>query len=89
MRKSIGIFLSCCLFVSATSFADYDLDDVDTVREQTEAIYKTRGGSEAATFNTVGKSMVAWGLGLAAVIAIVSAAIHPSESSTTSSTTTQ
>ncbi len=86
MKKNIRILLSCCLFFSATSFADYDLDDVDTVREQTEAIYKTRGGSEAATFNTVGKSMVAWGLGLAAVIALVSAAIHPSAADTDSTT---
>jgi hypothetical protein len=86
MKKNIGILLCFCLFFSALSFADYDLDDVDTVREQTEAIYKTRGGSEAATFNTVGKSMIAWGLGLAAIAALVSAAIHPSSGDTTTTT---
>lgn len=83
MKKKIGILLSCCMFFSAASFADYDLDDVDTVREQTDAIYRTHGGSEAATFNTVGKSMIAWGIGLAAVISLVTAAIHQSDSTTT------
>lgn len=82
MKKNIGILLSCCLFFSAAGFADDDFYDVETVRQQTDAIYKTRGGSEAATFNTVGKSMIAWGLGLSAIIALVSAAVHQSNSST-------
>ncbi|MBX9922672.1 MAG: hypothetical protein K2Y01_01045 [Rhabdochlamydiaceae bacterium] len=86
MKKNIGIILSCCLFCSATSFADYDFDDVDTVREQTDALYKTNGGSQAATFNTIGKSMTAWGLGLAAVIALVSVAVHQSTADTTTTT---
>jgi hypothetical protein len=83
MNKNIGILLSCCLFFSTVGFANYDLDDVNTVRDQTEDLYKTRGGSQAATYNTVGKSMIAWGFGLAVIVALVSAAVHPSTANST------
>ena len=82
------MILCFSVFFFSAAFST-DTETLNSVAEQTEDLYRTHSGSEAATFNTVGKSMWAWGIGLAAAIAILSAAIHQSGTPENSNTTSK
>lgn len=84
MKRTIHKLLCVSLFCVSAGFAD-DIDDVNTVKEQTQDLYHTGSGAQDATFSTIGKSMWAWGIGLSAAIAILASAIHQSNSSHDSS----
>ncbi len=89
MKKTMRGLVCLSLFFCSAGFAS-SLDDVDTVQEQTRDLYHTGSGSpQDATYNTIGRSMWAWGIGLAAVIGIVASAIHQSNTPTTTTTNTQ
>lgn len=76
--------LSLSLLFSTSGFSD-NSESLNSIREQTQDIYRGTTGPDNATFNTIGKSMIAWGLGLSAAIAILSAAIKQSDADTSSS----
>jgi hypothetical protein len=50
--------------------------------KNTESIYRKGAGSEDGGFTAISMSMLGWGLGLAAGIAILAAVLHQSKSST-------
>lgn len=89
MRKNLSILLSVAtLFCGAPIFCE-DTTNLEEVKEQTDDLYRTGSGSQAATYSTIGKSMLVWGIGLSAAIAILASAIHQSSSSHDSSSTSQ
>ena len=87
MRKNILRLLCFSLFFFSAGFAE-NTDNINTVKEQTEELYRTGSGATDATYSTVGRSMWAWGIGLSAVIAILASAIHQSNTSHDTSSTT-
>ncbi len=84
MKKHISGVLCLSLIFSSAAFSE-NTESLNSIREQTQDIYRGATGPDNATFNTIGKSMIAWGLGLSAAIAILSAAIKQSDSDTTTS----
>jgi hypothetical protein len=87
MKRYLSALIGSAVLFSSTPVCSEEIDGVDMVRQQTEDLYRTSSGSQDATFNAVGKSMIAWGLGLSAVIAILAAAIHQSAAPETTTTT--
>ncbi len=84
MKKTVRKLLCVSLFFCSAAFTE-DTDNVNTVKEQTEDFYHTGSGAQDATYSTVGRSMWAWGIGLAAAIGILASAIHQSNTSHDSS----
>jgi hypothetical protein len=82
MKKTIRGLVCLSLFFCSAGFSSSQ-DDVDIVPEQTRDLYHTGSGAQDATYNTIGRSMWAWGIGLAAVIGILASAIHQSNTTTT------
>lgn len=72
--------LTCYLFTSVC-LANDETIDLNNVKQQTEDLYRTGSGSTDGTFSAVSLSMLGWGVGLAAGIAILASAIHQSSSS--------
>ncbi len=86
MKSYLRITLCGLICFCGKGFAEESEITVDSVVQQTQDFYRTRsGGSQDATFSAVGKSMIAWGLGLSAAIAILASAIHQSNSDSSSS----
>ena len=82
----LGVNLALCLSFLCSSLCYCDnTETLESIRQQTQDIYNSGTGPENATFNTIGKSMVAWGIGLSAAIAILASAIKQSDSPTSSS----
>ena len=88
MKKTIRALLCFSLLFCSAGFAEAQ-DDVDIVPEQTRDLYHTGSGAQDATYSTVGRSMWAWGIGLAAAIGILASAIHQSNTSHDTTTTSQ
>ena len=86
MKKTIRSLLCLSLCVFSAAFAE-DTDSLDSIRDQTQDFYRNGSGSDNATFNTIGRSMIAWGLGLSVAIAILASAIKQSDAPTTTTTT--
>ncbi len=82
MKKTIRGLVCLSLLCCSAGFAS-SIDDVDTVPEQTRDLYHTGSGAQDATYNTMGRSMWAWGIALAAAIGILASAIHQSNADTT------
>ncbi|MGC1878775.1 MAG: hypothetical protein WA347_01495 [Rhabdochlamydiaceae bacterium] len=53
-------------------------DQLDNYKKDSEAIWRTGSGAEDGTFTAVGTSMLGWGLGLSAGIAILASVLHQS-----------
>ncbi len=58
-----------------------DNNDMADVPEQTSEVWRTGSGAQDGTFSSTSMSMLGWGVGLAAGIAIVASVIHQSSSS--------
>jgi hypothetical protein len=84
MKKTI---YALCLLMTCASFPLFPADnnDMKDVPAQTEDIWRTGSGAQDGTFSSVSLSMLGWGVGLAAGIAIVASVIHQSTSSHDSS----
>ncbi len=67
--------LFCC---SSPLFAE----DLDKYKEDTESLWRNGTGSEDGIFSAVSVSMLGWGIGLAAVFAVVASVLHQSTAST-------
>jgi len=58
----------------------YSSDDLQSVKEDEQAIWEG-SGSQDATFHAISLSMLGWGVGLAGGIALLASAIHQSTAS--------
>ena len=83
MKKTISKLLCLSLVLFSSAFSE-DSDNLHSIRAQSQDFYRGGSGADNATFNTIGRSMIAWGLGLSAAIAILSAAIKQSDKPETS-----
>jgi hypothetical protein len=53
-------------------------DSLDNYKKDTEAIWRTGSGAEDGTFTAISTSMLGWGLGLSAGVAILASVLHQS-----------
>jgi hypothetical protein len=53
-------------------------DELDQYKKNTDAIWRTGSGAEDGTFTAISTSMLGWGLGLSAGIAILASVLHQS-----------
>jgi hypothetical protein len=53
-------------------------DQLDNYRKDTDAIWRTGTGAEDGTFTAISTSMLGWGIGLSAGIAILASVLHQS-----------
>lgn len=53
-------------------------DQLDNYRKDTDSIWRTGSGSEDGTFTAISTSMLGWGVGLSAGIAILASVLHQS-----------
>jgi transketolase N-terminal domain/subunit len=56
-------------------------DELDNYKKDTEAIWRTGTGSEDGTYTAISTSMLGWGVGLSAGIAILASILHQSTTS--------
>lgn len=56
-------------------------EDIQQLADQTDALYRTGAGAQDGAYTSLALSMLGWGLGLAAGIAILAAVLHQSSSS--------
>jgi len=62
------------LFLTSPAFSD----QLDNYRKDTDAIWRTGTGAEDGTFTAISTSMLGWGVGLSAGIAILASVLHQS-----------
>ncbi len=76
MKRVLTCFLCFAMMIASSSvLADGDLNQT---RETTESLWRRGAGAEDGAFSAVSTSMLGWGLGLAAVIAILASVLHQS-----------
>ena len=52
--------------------------ELEQYKKNSEAIWRTGAGAEDGTFTAIGTSMLGWGIGLSAGIAILASVLHQS-----------
>ena len=79
MKKTF--FLFTCLFgaILTVTASSYEEGGIDDVVQGTEDLWKNGSGSEDSSNSAVSLSMLGWGIGAAAAIAILASAIHQSD----------
>lgn len=77
MNKAL-VYLLCFSMITSTSFAAGDLNEQ---KEATDSLWRRGAGAEDGAFTAISASMLGWGVGLAAVIAILASVLHQSSSS--------
>lgn len=58
--------------------ASLHADELKNYKKDTEAIWRTGSGAEDGTFTAISTSMLGWGVGLSAGIAILASVLHQS-----------
>ena len=53
-------------------------DELENYKKNTDAIWRTGSGAEDGTFTAISTSMLGWGVGLSAGIAILASVLHQS-----------
>lgn len=72
MKKIVALLTF--LAFSAASFAG----DMDEYKKDSEAIWRTGSGAQDGSYSAIATSMLGWGLGLSAGIAILCSVLHQS-----------
>lgn len=72
MKRLLAAFILIAL--PSLSFSD----ELDQYKKNTEAIWRTGTGAEDGSFTAISTSMLGWGLGLSAGIAILASVLHQS-----------
>lgn len=72
MKKLLAAFM--LLAITTPIFSD----QLENYRKDTDAIWRTGTGSEDGTFTAISTSMLGWGIGLSAGIAILASVLHQS-----------
>jgi hypothetical protein len=79
MKKIFASFLSF-LLISSPLFLHADHEDsIQELGDQTDALYRVGAGAQDGAYTSLATSMLGWGLGLAAAIAIIAAVLHQSK----------
>lgn len=79
MKKLISAVLAILMVCSSLPvFAEEDIQDLAT---NTDKLYREGAGAQDGAYTALSLSMIGWGIGLAAGIAILCAALHQSKSS--------
>lgn len=73
------------LLISSTSLVLAADNDLESYSEETEEIWQSGVGSQDGAFSAISVSMLGWGLGMAAVIAVVASVLHQSSASSSHS----
>lgn len=80
MHKIISAFLVLSLLCCSSHLCAEN--DLDQYKEETEALWRNGTGAEDGLFSAISVSMLGWGIGLAAVFAVVASVLHQSTAST-------
>lgn len=72
MKRLLTAFI--LLALPSLSFSD----ELEHWKKDTESIWRTGAGAEDGTFTAISTSMLGWGLGLSAGIAILASVLHQS-----------
>lgn len=84
MHKVISAALVFSMLVFSSSLsADNDLDQY---KEETDALWRNGTGSQDGAYTAIAVSMLGWGLGLGAAIAIIASVLHQSTASSAHTT---
>jgi len=75
MNKHMRTFLTTLLLVMSVPVFS---DQLENYKKDTDAIWRTGSGAEDGTFTAISTSMLGWGIGLAAGIAILASVLHQS-----------
>jgi hypothetical protein len=75
MRFFTACLLLICLVSKLFSAQEFDFSNQP---EETEALYQMGSAARDGVFNSLSASMLGWGVGLAAGIAVLSAVLHQS-----------
>lgn len=79
MRKIVcSVLIFSFSLSSPVIFAE---DDLNQYKEETESIWRPGTGSQDGAFSAISTSMLGWGLGLGALIAILASVLHQSSAS--------
>ena len=66
------------IFVLLSMASPAFADQLDNYKKDTDAIWRTGTGAEDGTFTAISTSMLGWGVGLSAGIAILASVLHQS-----------
>ena len=72
MKRLLTVFT--LLALTAPVFSD----DMQNYKKDTDAIWRTGAGAEDGTYTAIATSMLGWGVGLSAGIAILASVLHQS-----------
>jgi len=76
----VGIFmkrlLTALMLLSLPSLSFSD--ELDQYKKDTDALWRTGTGAEDGTFTAISTSMLGWGVGLSAGIAVLASVLHQS-----------
>lgn len=81
MKRLLTVF--ALLSLPSLSFSD----DIDQYKTNTEALWRTGSGAEDGTFTAISTSMLGWGIGLSAGIAVLASVLHQSTAAHAHTTT--
>ena len=79
MKKQIVAILCLCTILASSSL--YPREDIQQLGDQTDALYRVGAGAQDGAYTSLSTSMIGWGLGLAAGIAVLAAVLHQSKAS--------
>ena len=80
MRKTIATLLLCSFLVS--SIHPVMGDELDNLAKETDKLWRPGAGAEDGAFTASAMSMIGWGIGIAAVIALLAILIESSDTAT-------
>lgn len=75
MKKLLSAFILLSLPMLGFS------DELEKYKKNTEAIWRTGSGAEEGIFTAVSTSILGWGLGLSAGVAVLASVLHQSTAS--------
>jgi hypothetical protein len=79
MKKLLPVFTLLAMTTSLFS------DELDNYRKDTDAIWRVGSGAEDGSFTAISTSMIGWGVGLSAGVAVLASVLHQSTASSSHS----
>lgn len=79
MKKLTASLLTAVLLLTSAPFSARQNEDIQTLGDQTDQLYRAGAGAQDGAYTSLGTSMIGWGLGLAVGIAILAGVLHQSK----------